>query len=124
MLIVIALAIGSSLYIPSYQQVYSQAQPLVLYVGASDSPIIKILEDEGYSISENSVIPSDPGAYNVIILDGSIDSQGVVDIIEYVENGGGLVYLSAAAESLDLATNHDWLAPRNWDFPGLGITQQ
>jgi|GEM_PF-4464719 len=120
MLIVIALAIGSSLYIPSYQQVYSQAQPLVLYVGASDSPIIKILEDEGYSISENSVIPSDPGAYNVIILDGSIDSQGVVDIIEYVENGGGLVYLSAAAESLDLATNHDWLGAQELGFSGFG----
>ena len=55
MLVVIALAIGSGLYIPSYQQVYSQAQPLALYVGASDSPIIEILEDEGYSVSENSV---------------------------------------------------------------------
>lgn len=119
MLVVIALAVGSTLYIPGYQHVYSQSQPLALHYGASDSPIIEVMEDEGYVV-ESTVVFSDPSSYDVVILEGSLDSQGMSDIIDYVENGGGLVYLSGAAESLDLEANHGLLGAQALGFSGFG----
>jgi hypothetical protein len=120
MLVVIAHAVISTLYITGYQHVYSQAPPLALFVGPQDSPVVEMLEDEGYSVTLNSTIPSELDSYNVVVLEGSLGSPDLDGLEDYVENDGGLVYLSGAAESLDLASNYEWLGAHSVGFSGLG----
>ncbi len=120
MLVVIAHAVISTLYITGYQHVYSQTPPSALFVGPPDSLIVEMLEDEGYSVTLNSTIPSELDSYNVVVLEGNLGSPDLDGLEDYVEDGGGLVYLSGAAESLDLASNYDWLGAHSVAFSGLG----
>ena len=77
------------------------------------------MEGEGY-IVENTAVVSDPSSYDVVVLEGSLDSQGLADIIDYIENGGGLVFLADAAESMDLDANHGLFGAQALGISGSG----
>ena len=63
-------------------------------------------------------VPSDLSGYNVIIAGGSADTE--LDVIRtYVEDGGGYVFMSAAAQTLDFETNSYWLGARSFGYEGL-----
>ena len=117
---IIGLAIVSTFYIPAYQQVYSQSQPVALVIG-SDPDVISLLEDENYALTESSSLPSDLGEFNVVVIKGNHDLGSSLDgLRSYVEGGGGLVYLSFATETLDLPSNHDWIGAQSYGITAPG----
>lgn len=117
--VIMANAVLLGAYIPSYQHVYSQTQQVALVVG--DSPeAIAILQGKGYWTSVAEEIPPSLDPYNLVVLAGG-DLSGAGDSMrDYVQGGGGMVYLSDAAASLDLATNHDWIGAQSVAYSGAG----
>lgn len=120
MLLLIAHTTISTLYITSYQHVYSEPHPLALILGQTSSLTEDILEDRGYSVEIDPSAISDLTGYDVIILEGPFTQVALDSLEDYVQGGGGLVYTAGSVGSLDLAANYDWLGAQTIGASGLG----
>jgi hypothetical protein len=120
MLVVIAHAIVSAFYIPSFQHVYSETLSSALVVSSSGSITRDLLDDTVYAVEVLTSLPADLSSYDVIVLEDSSLGGSFENLETYLEGGGGLVYLGGAAEALDLAANHEWLGAQSLGFSGFG----
>jgi hypothetical protein len=119
---IIAIAGILTFYIPSYQHVYSQSQPAAFVLGPADPGVTQLLALEDYSVTEDSVLPSDLSEYGIVILASSaeLSIDDTATLKDYVEGGGGMVYLGDAAGSLDLVANHAWIGALTWGALAAG----
>lgn len=115
--VVIAHAIILPLYISSYPHIYSEDQPIALLLGPADPLLVEVLEDNGYYVVERSDLPGSLSAYGLIV---ATDFPGSAGLDSYVQDGGGLVYFAAAADSIDLSTNSFWIGAQSMGMTGPG----